>query len=157
MNTILKTLTLVIALFLCSSVIAQPTEPGEKIKRLRVAFITERLDLTVEESEKFWPIFNKYDKVRMATKKDLKTTKEEIKNSSISGNDLLKKLEYITELRKKEADNDLAMMQELIPVIGPDKIKILVGLEEEFKRKLIDKIRERRTERGGGRTPLRRD
>ena len=29
----------------------------EKVKALKVAYITEQLDLTTEEAQKFWPIY----------------------------------------------------------------------------------------------------
>ena len=35
----------------------------EKIKALKIAFITEELNLTSNEAEKFWPVYNKYDEI----------------------------------------------------------------------------------------------
>ncbi len=36
-------------------------EKKEKVKALKVAYITEQLDLTKEEAQKFWPIYNAFD------------------------------------------------------------------------------------------------
>ena len=36
-------------------------ERREKVKALKVAFITEKLELTTEEAQKFWPIYNAFD------------------------------------------------------------------------------------------------
>jgi hypothetical protein len=36
-------------------------ERREKVKALKVAFITEKLELTTEEAQKFWPIYNVFD------------------------------------------------------------------------------------------------
>ena len=33
----------------------------EQVKSLKVAFITSELDLTVDESAKFWPLYNAFD------------------------------------------------------------------------------------------------
>ena len=33
---------------------------GTVLESLKIAFITKRLDLSSEEAEKFWPIYNKY-------------------------------------------------------------------------------------------------
>ena len=42
--------------------------PAERLKGLRIAFFSEKLDLTPTEAEKFWPVYNAYaaevDKVR---------------------------------------------------------------------------------------------
>ena len=33
----------------------------EKIKSLKIAYLTEQLALTSSEAEKFWPIYNSFD------------------------------------------------------------------------------------------------
>src|SRR5690625_2511085 len=33
----------------------------KEIKAQKVAYLTEKMDLTVEESKAFWPIYNKYE------------------------------------------------------------------------------------------------
>ena len=54
---LLTTLTLILAV----SVFGQSNDPNEKIRRAKIALITERLDLTPEQAEKFWPIYNAYE------------------------------------------------------------------------------------------------
>ena len=36
-------------------------EKKGKVKALKIAYITEELDLTTEEAQKFWPIYNAFD------------------------------------------------------------------------------------------------
>ena len=36
-------------------------EKKEKVKALKMAYITEQLNLTTEEAQKFWPIYNAFD------------------------------------------------------------------------------------------------
>jgi hypothetical protein len=38
----------------------QQQRPGAALEAMKIAFITKRLDLTPEEAEKFWPIYNRY-------------------------------------------------------------------------------------------------
>ena len=40
----------------------------EKIKALKIAFISQKLSLTTEQAEKFWPIYNKYEDKIVALK-----------------------------------------------------------------------------------------
>ena len=35
--------------------------PGGKLEAYRIAYFTNRLKLTPEEAQRFWPIFNKYE------------------------------------------------------------------------------------------------
>lgn len=34
----------------------------DRVQAQRVAFITEKIDLTSKEAQKFWPVFNEYEK-----------------------------------------------------------------------------------------------
>ncbi len=44
----------------------------DKIKSLKIAFITERLDLSTKEAQTFWPIYNEYEeKGRRCAKKNV--------------------------------------------------------------------------------------
>ena len=34
---------------------------GDRLESLRIAYITKQLQLTPQEAEKFWPVYNSYD------------------------------------------------------------------------------------------------
>lgn len=114
----------------------------EKIKTLKIAFISQKLSLTSEEAEKFWPIYNKYDEKIMLLKEE--QLKLKLENRNLKGEEALKKIE---EAEQKEAEIlalKKKMRTELIPVISAEKVLKLEQLEHEFHRKLLDKLRERR-------------
>ena len=57
----MKTITSIV--FIISfSILSFSQGNRDKIKTLKIAFITEKLDLSEQEAQKFWPIYNKYDK-----------------------------------------------------------------------------------------------
>ena len=72
----------------------------EQIKALKVAFLTTELDLTPNEAEKFWPIYNTYDDQQF----DLRHQKVK---------PLMKKFdaETLDKMTEKEATCVLAQMQ----------------------------------------------
>ena len=114
----------------------------EKIKALKIAFISQKLSLTSEEAEKFWPIYNKYDEKIMLLKEE--QLKLKLENRNLKGEEALKKIE---EAEQKEAEIlalKKKMRTELIPIISAEKVLKLEQLEHEFHRKLLDKLRERR-------------
>ena len=52
----------IILLFISSVSFSQDfKEKREKVKALKVAYITEQLELTTEEAQKFWPLYNAFD------------------------------------------------------------------------------------------------
>jgi hypothetical protein len=68
--TIMKKLYLILS-FVCINALAfaqdateqeMPEKKQQDIQALKVAFITKELELTPDEAEKFWPVYNQYDK-----------------------------------------------------------------------------------------------
>jgi hypothetical protein len=44
---------------------AQEADGGVKLQALKIAWLTKKLDLSPEEAQRFWPIYNKYtDEIR---------------------------------------------------------------------------------------------
>ena len=123
------------ALFLFASVIfyGQDKHNGDKIKALKVAFITERLDLSSKEAQAFWPMYNTYEEDREALRE---------KEASV----LLR--QYI-DYEEEEERLDTAFYQQVAKVISAKKALLLLRSEEEFKRQLIKQYRQKH----GGRTP----
>mgnify|MGYP000149153671 CR=1 FL=1 len=66
--SVLKQIFVLIFILSLSSVYAQQggggryqhREDRKKIETQKIAYITDRLDLSVEEAEKFWPVYNKH-------------------------------------------------------------------------------------------------
>lgn len=120
----------------------------EKIKALKVAFITEKLKLTSEEAQKFWPIYNTFDdkqfeirhnKIRLVMKQIEEDGVENISEKQAQNlvNDLLNSEDELHILKKK-------FMSDLLKVLPAKKIVLLRKAEEEFNRKLLREFRERK-------------
>ncbi|MDB4292147.1 hypothetical protein N9954_01980 [Maribacter sp.] len=146
----LKRLLVVLFLVTTTFFYGQRKHDHEKIKSLKVAFITERLDLSSKEAEAFWPIYNDYEKKREALrKKERREIKGKIKNadelSEKEATDLLEK--YIIFEDEEEA-LDKTFLRKVNKVISAKKTLLLLRSEEEFKRELIKQYRQKK--RGGG-------
>lgn len=116
----------------------------EKIEQLKIAFITNELDLTTDEAEKFWPIYNEMsnkiseeNKTRKKTTKDLKANLETLSEDDIKSktNSILDSDINVAEL-KKEYNEKIAA------IIGYKKATKLLSLEARFKRELLKKLNE---------------
>lgn len=145
----MKTTLLYITLFLLSvNSIAQPN--NDRIKSLKIAFITERLNLTENEAQQFWPVYNNFEenmyKIRF---EDLRRIRHEIKQnhetlSDAKANELLD--------RMINAENELhnakiQLTEKLKKILSPQKIILLKVTEEEFNRKILEEMKKRRQER----------
>ena len=123
----------------------------ERIKSLKIAFFSQKLALTSEEAEKFWPIYNKYDEKIMTLKEEQLKLRLQKKNVT-TDEEALKKIEESEEKETEIMALKKKMRAEIIPVISAEKVLKLERLEQEFHRKLLEKLNERR----GNRPPPRR-
>ena len=127
---------------------AQGGDRQEKIERLKVAFITEKLDLSVEEAEKFWPVYNQFSDQRKEIKKSLRDLKKKLE-FSYTANDIISYTDQMAVLEKKEVDLKAKFVKDALPILGPAKTVKLASLEEEFKKELLQRLKERRQAGGG--------
>ena len=52
---------------------------GNRLEALKIAYITKRLDLSPEEAQKFWPIYNQYaEELKRARQDAIRNNKSEI-------------------------------------------------------------------------------
>lgn len=78
----MKTLFLVLAFFTgLSSAFSQdeggdPKNKGERVEALKIAYLTKKLNLSAEEAQRFWPVYNKYMEDMRKTRIDARQNKE---------------------------------------------------------------------------------
>ena len=141
----MKKLLTILLLLLSLNVVAQ--KHRERVKALKVSFITEKLDLTEKEAQKFWPIYNEHDQQLVKIRyNDIRSIRREIKNTIDSmtdaqANDLLLKLDAAENKLHKLR---LEFSKKLVGVISPKKIILLRIAEEDFKRRMLDELKRRK-------------
>jgi len=112
----MKHLIIIIFAFISIGVQAQQSfRNSDKIKNLEIAFITRELNLTIEESQHFWPVFNKY--------------KQEFKALASGKNpkeDLLDKQQRVLDFRKR-------YRAEFLKVIPAEKVNQFFIVEAKFR------------------------
>lgn len=143
-----KGIALIILTFCLGTAFAQGPA-RDKIKTLKVAFITERLQLTPKEAQTFWPIYNAHEdnieelrrterlrfSGRMATLQDI---------SDKEASELL--TDYMALQQEKQELNQ-QFVNDLKGNLPAKKIILLFRAEEDFKKRLLQQYRKRR---GGG-------
>ncbi len=123
---------------------------GERLKAIRAEVYTRVLDLTSDEAQNFWPIFNEYVENKENLQKQLKPEGQIDGMSDAEVEDYVKK--YF-EIRQKEFDLEKDLVQKLRKVLPLRKIAKLPRAEREFRESLIKRLqeaREKRLERRNG-------
>lgn len=120
-----------------SAAFAQETQPAddmarqEKIKALYVAYVTQQLQLTPEEAQKFWPVHTQFENELKGVKNDLPE---------------LDKQQARLNIKKKYQDG-------FVKILGASRCDRFYGLRETFARKLVEKVQKRQNNQ---QRPLRR-
>ncbi len=104
-------------------------QDGQRMQALKIAFITKKLDLSPEEAQRFWPVYNEYSADIRAYRQDaMRSGKPEIEIE-----------ENVLNIRKK-------YNAQFTRVLSPEKVNTFFRSEKEFGN-FVQKEIERRQER----------
>ncbi len=125
-----------------------PDDPKEdkkaRIEALKVAFITQQLNLTTAEAEKFWPVYNEFN-----TKRDelAKSKRQLMKDARKTGLDNItdKQAEEIVQAEFKFEQQVLDLKKEYFEkyklLLGTKKAAKLFQAEREFNDFLLQQLK----------------
>lgn len=139
-------------LLVAVAALAQPQKPGddqrkrefERIKAEKIAFITSELDLTPEEAEVFWPVYNQCWKEARESHRKMMEAFDAFrgeKGEALSEKELEAKLDaYIEAARVSNAvlTDWYPKFRKVLPV---QKVAKLYQAEEAFQRHMLDNLR----------------
>lgn len=122
---------------------------NERIKAQKVAFITEKLSLTADEAQQFWPIYNAFEETRERIKSGpLRQVKMKIRsNPDMSDNEARKLLNQILNAENEIHNAKMKLAEDLQSVLSPKKIIRLRAAEDEFNRELLQRLKKMRERR----------
>ncbi len=138
--------------FLTFAAFAQRERPmKDKVETFKVGFLTDRLNLTSEEAKVFWPVYNKYQDELETLRK---TRRENLVNAKMNfdemdSNEIEKAVDHELAFRQNELDVLKKYHPQFKQVLPIKKVAKLYKAEEDFKRKLLDMIQERKAEKRG--------
>ena len=141
----MKNLIFTIVLLTSLSIFSQESK-SDKVEAMKVGFITNRLELTAKEAQVFWPLYNEYNSKMEKLRKTKRSDFEELKNKSDNITD--KELEtFINEVfasKQKELDLQKEYYEKYAKVLPVKKVAMLYQAENQFKRELLRKIKEKK-------------
>ena len=90
-------------------------QDGRRLEALKIAYLTKKLDLSTDEAQKFWPIYNQYsDEIRQVRQSAVRDGKSEIEME-----------ESILNIRKKYST-------EFGKALSPEKVNTFFRSEKDF-------------------------
>jgi hypothetical protein len=120
-----------------------------KAKAYKIAYITDVLDLSASEAQKFWPVYNEHEKIVADLRKQENAIfKKYIKSAedidSISESDAKEIVTSVQKIRAKIDDQSQELLNKMKKIIPYKKMLKLQVAERKFKRILLERLKNRR-------------
>lgn len=146
----MKTLFTLFTIMLFGFLTVKAQDGNDKIEAIKIAYITKRLALTPEESQKFWPVYNQYEaekkQIRKSTIGSIKEMKEDGEFTNAEADQAIAK--YI-EFKAKDLDLIKKYVGEFKKFLPTTKIAKLVTAEDHFKKMLMKQAQKEGNGQGG--------
>lgn len=111
----------------------------EKMKADKVAYISTQLNLSVDEAQKFWPVYNEFEKkndelfeAERSINRELKTGK-----TALSDSELTKKLDRMMEIQKEKTAIQSEYYEKFKKILPIQKVAKLYEAERGFRKQLL--------------------
>lgn len=123
----------------------QSPEMVQRMKAEKISFLSVRLDLSPEEAQMFWPVYNEFERKKLELEKKRIELEQKInRNVEMPGEEELKKIneEYIAafgeEARLMEQYN-----KQFLKVLPIQKVVKLYEFERKFRLHILQEYRHR--------------
>jgi hypothetical protein len=134
----------IIFIFIILPIIAFAQPRRDKMKSMRIAFITSELELTTEETSKFIPIFKAFDENQTELKRKMRILLDKKKTiEEMTDSEAIELLNQSEKIEEELFSNRKNLIKNLKDVLSAKKLLKLRKIELEFNKKLIKKIRDR--------------
>ena len=115
----------------------QDTKVRDKIEAARIAYITDQLQLTPQEAEKFWPIYREFSTRR-------KEIRQQLRNARTDPDKTDQELvDQQFKVKQEELDLEKNYSGRLLKVISAQKLRSLPQAERRFRQMILDQIQRR--------------
>lgn len=116
----------------------------EKLEAARIAFLTNRLDLTPDSAKDFWPLFNEYEKKKNELNKSYNDQKRSLVPEEgmekITEANAAKMLDIYVEQKQAEINLEKAYLGRFQKILPSTKVWMVLRFDSEFRRSIMQRI-----------------
>jgi hypothetical protein len=135
----------------------------EKLDAYRIAFFTKRLNLTPQEAEKFWPVYNEFQNKRNSIQMERVQLNRNVNQNELnmSEKEMTEAGDKLISLQMQEANLSMDYHKKFKEILSPVKVLRLYQAENQYRLQLLNELKQNQTQRnnnqkgpGGGIKPL---
>jgi hypothetical protein len=121
---------------------ASRAERMEKIRTAKVAFIGERLALTAEQAQQFWPVYNEYEKKRHELRHKSRPFRN-VNLEDLSDQQMLEGIRAMQNGKQMELDLEKEYTDRFLKILPVRQVVQFHKAEREFTKALLEKMDKR--------------
>ena len=126
---------------------AQNPEVRDKIEAARIALITKELNLTPEQAQKFWPIYNEFKAKRNEIATSFRDERDQFDPASATEDERKQMVAKGLELKQQQLNLEKEYSGKLMDIITSRQVIQLRQTEEKFRRLIMERIQQNRDNR----------
>ncbi|MCA6074702.1 Spy/CpxP family protein refolding chaperone [Fulvivirga sedimenti] len=136
--------TLILAVFFTTGLVAQDEAARQKIESARIALITERLELTPDQAEKFWPIYREYQEKMNGLRQEYQQARGNVRRQDLTEEESQRLLELGMKMKEQQLGMEKTYSERLTKIITSRQLLALRKAEDDFRRMLLERLEKRR-------------
>lgn len=115
----------------------------DEIIKKRVEYLIPKLDLTIEESQAFWPLYNEYQKKKSALAGEIRERFGDYKKAAPQTEvEYRKAVAGMIENKIKQNELIIKYNTKYLEVLGAEKVYYLYQYEDNFNKFLLRQLKE---------------
>src|SRR6478609_2031010 len=116
----------------------------KKIEAARVALISERMGLTVNQAEKFWPVYHEFSTKQGELRQQLKEARKQIDPNNPDPKKDQEVVNLGFQLKQRSLDLEKDYSGRMLSIISAQQMLNLRSAEREFNRLVLNQLQQRR-------------
>lgn len=141
-----KVIVLIMMSLLSSTWVCAQNPNAERLNAFRIAFFTKKLNLSSQEAEKFWPVYNEFQNEKNKLQVEKSSLMRLFNQSETTMSD-----KQITELGDKycaiiiqESALAVTFHKKLQEILPPGKVIRVYQAENQYRMQLLNELQERK-------------
>lgn len=115
----------------------------DKIHAMKIGMITENLQLSSDQAEKFWPVYHAYESERVHVIRHMRKLQRQVSHNEIPQSEIVKVEEQILSLKNQESEIIRTYRPKFLRVISSDQYASLLKTERQFQDMLVQRLKSR--------------
>lgn len=123
----------------------------ERLEALKVAYLTEKLNLTPEEAQRFWPLYNEFEEKKGELRKQKRDNESKTKLNffEMSDDGLSDAIDQQLDLEQQELNLKKEYNERFKKILPIKKVAKLYAAEHGFRKELLHRAKDRAKIPGG--------